>query len=263
MYEVEIYGRVRRAVRVEGRSQRAVAKEYGLSRGEELKYVGIEPAVNRSYIYRSTPAKCRECSVKDECTSGRLKQIVIHVEQAVRQRARERTREAVFFRHQRSQRKVDALFGELKNQFGLRRVRLPDLSTFENSSSWRLPPRTSNAWSDISHRHLRAATTGTQSCKKSNSPTPSEFGPLPSGVQEFLNSYKIRGHFAEVWVPHAIHRVKRESPHGYIAPSPVQGNHAEGIQYAARPLSERLRANPDRKKVQTTIRILKHNEHVG
>lgn len=32
MYEVEIYGRVRRAVRVEGKSQRAVAKEFGLSR---------------------------------------------------------------------------------------------------------------------------------------------------------------------------------------------------------------------------------------
>jgi transposase len=32
MFEVEIYGRVRRAVRVEGRSQRAVAREFGLSR---------------------------------------------------------------------------------------------------------------------------------------------------------------------------------------------------------------------------------------
>ena len=29
---MEIYGRVRRAVRVEGRSQRAVAREFGLSR---------------------------------------------------------------------------------------------------------------------------------------------------------------------------------------------------------------------------------------
>jgi transposase len=29
---VEIYGRVRRAVRVEGRSQRAVARDFGLSR---------------------------------------------------------------------------------------------------------------------------------------------------------------------------------------------------------------------------------------
>src|SRR3984957_4872784 len=32
MFQVEIYGRVRRAVRVEGRSQRAVAREFGLSR---------------------------------------------------------------------------------------------------------------------------------------------------------------------------------------------------------------------------------------
>ena len=32
MFQVETYGRVRRAVRVEGRSQRAVAREFGLSR---------------------------------------------------------------------------------------------------------------------------------------------------------------------------------------------------------------------------------------
>jgi transposase len=32
MFKVELYGRVRRAVRAEGRSQRAVAKEFGLSR---------------------------------------------------------------------------------------------------------------------------------------------------------------------------------------------------------------------------------------
>src|ERR1700690_3083274 len=41
MFQVEIYGRVRRAVRVEGRSQRAVAKDFGLSRetvGKMLQY---------------------------------------------------------------------------------------------------------------------------------------------------------------------------------------------------------------------------------
>ena len=32
MFQVHIYGRVCRAVRVEGRSQRAVAREFGLSR---------------------------------------------------------------------------------------------------------------------------------------------------------------------------------------------------------------------------------------
>src|ERR1039457_716140 len=32
MYKVELYGRVRRAVRVEGKSERAVALEFGLAR---------------------------------------------------------------------------------------------------------------------------------------------------------------------------------------------------------------------------------------
>jgi DNA-binding transcriptional regulator LsrR (DeoR family) len=32
MYSLEIYGRVRRAVFVEGKNQRAVAKEYGFAR---------------------------------------------------------------------------------------------------------------------------------------------------------------------------------------------------------------------------------------
>ena len=32
MYQVEIYGSVRRAVLVEGQSRRAVAREYGISR---------------------------------------------------------------------------------------------------------------------------------------------------------------------------------------------------------------------------------------
>ncbi len=36
MYRVEIYGRVRPAVLVEGRSQRAVAREFGISRAMEL-----------------------------------------------------------------------------------------------------------------------------------------------------------------------------------------------------------------------------------
>jgi transposase len=92
--------------------------------GRELKYRGIKPATNRSHLYRSTEAQCRGCPRKAECTSGRYKQLVIHVEEDVRQRARQRTQEAAFFRHQRDRRKIEALFGELKNRIGLRRVRL-------------------------------------------------------------------------------------------------------------------------------------------
>jgi transposase len=47
MFEVEIYGRVRRAVRVEGKSQRAVAREFGLSRETVRKM--LQYAVPRGY----------------------------------------------------------------------------------------------------------------------------------------------------------------------------------------------------------------------
>jgi transposase len=49
MYKVELYGRVRRAVLVEGRSQRAVAREFGLSResvGKMLRY-SVPPGYQR------------------------------------------------------------------------------------------------------------------------------------------------------------------------------------------------------------------------
>jgi transposase len=92
--------------------------------GKQLKYRGIKPAANRSHIYRSTEAQCRGCSKKEECTSGRYKQLVIHVDEEVRQRARLRNRGPDFFRHQRSRKKIEALFGELKNRICLRRVRL-------------------------------------------------------------------------------------------------------------------------------------------
>jgi transposase len=46
---VEIYGRVRRAVRVEGKSQRAVAREFGLSRDTVRKMLqyAVPPGYRR------------------------------------------------------------------------------------------------------------------------------------------------------------------------------------------------------------------------
>jgi len=49
MYKVELYGRVRRAVLVDGRSQRAVAREFGISResvGKMLRY-SVPPGYQR------------------------------------------------------------------------------------------------------------------------------------------------------------------------------------------------------------------------
>src|ERR1700733_4024409 len=49
MFEVEIYGRVRRAVRVEGKSQRSVAREFGLSRDTVRKMLqyAVPPGYQR------------------------------------------------------------------------------------------------------------------------------------------------------------------------------------------------------------------------
>jgi hypothetical protein len=46
---VELYGRVRRAVRVEGRSERAVAREFGISREAERKMLryAVPPGYQR------------------------------------------------------------------------------------------------------------------------------------------------------------------------------------------------------------------------
>jgi Transposase DDE domain len=68
--------------------------------------------------------RCRECAHKSQCTTGHYRQIAIHVHEAARQRARERATVPAFAAAQRQRRKVEALFAELKNQIGLRRVRL-------------------------------------------------------------------------------------------------------------------------------------------
>ena len=54
MFEVEIYGRVRRAVRVEGKSQRAVAREFGLSRETVRKMLqfAVPPGYQRQQPIR-------------------------------------------------------------------------------------------------------------------------------------------------------------------------------------------------------------------
>ena len=56
MFEVENYGRVRRAVRVEGRSQRAVAGEFGLSRKTVRKMLefAVPPGYRRQQPVRRT-----------------------------------------------------------------------------------------------------------------------------------------------------------------------------------------------------------------
>jgi transposase len=91
--------------------------------GKPLKYVGINK-LNRVHTYHSTAKRCRGCVQKPQCTRGKYRMINIHVCEGARQKAYELATTPEFAVARRERRKVEALFSELKNQIGLRRLRL-------------------------------------------------------------------------------------------------------------------------------------------
>src|SRR6202007_1012089 len=96
---------------------------YRCPAGEQLNYVGLNVR-NRAHTYIGSAKRCGACSQKTQCTTGRYKYLAIHMDESVRQRARELAQTPEFAKAQRQRKKVEALFAELKNQIGLRRLRL-------------------------------------------------------------------------------------------------------------------------------------------
>ena len=91
--------------------------------GKQLKYLGINKR-NRTHLYHSTAKRCRGCSQKEQCTRGKYRVVQIHICEPARQRAYALAKTPGFTISQHARRKVEALFAELKNQIGLRRLRL-------------------------------------------------------------------------------------------------------------------------------------------
>jgi len=91
--------------------------------GQQLNYGGHN-AGNRTHVYIGTRKRCGACADKAQCTSSPLKYLAIHVHEPARQRARDLINTPAFVDAQRKRKKVEALFAELKNQIGLRRLRL-------------------------------------------------------------------------------------------------------------------------------------------
>jgi hypothetical protein len=96
---------------------------YRCPAGEQLNYVGLNVR-NRAHAYIGSAKRCGACSQKAQCTTGRYKYLAIHIHESARQRARELANTPEFSQAQRQRKKVEALFAELKNQIGLRRLRL-------------------------------------------------------------------------------------------------------------------------------------------
>ncbi|HET7440336.1 MAG TPA: IS1182 family transposase [Terriglobales bacterium] len=91
--------------------------------GQPLNYAG-RVYRNRAFAYIGTRTRCGACALKAQCTSAPFRTLNIHQHEAARQRARELADSPEFARAQRQRKKVEALFAELKNQIGLRRLRL-------------------------------------------------------------------------------------------------------------------------------------------
>jgi transposase len=102
---------------------RPESNSYLCPEGKQLTYVGVNP-INHTHVYVATPKRCRDCPLKVQCTRGRYRQIAVHIHEPARQHARDQANTPAFAQSQRARRKVEALFAELKNQIGLRRVRL-------------------------------------------------------------------------------------------------------------------------------------------
>ncbi|MGA8149382.1 MAG: IS1182 family transposase, partial [Terriglobales bacterium] len=99
------------------------SNSYRCPAGQQLNYGG-RSLRNRTYAYIGTRKRCGACALKAQCTSGVFRFLAIHMEEPARQRARELAKTPEFAHAQRQRKKVEALFAELKNQIGLRRLRL-------------------------------------------------------------------------------------------------------------------------------------------
>jgi hypothetical protein len=91
--------------------------------GQPLNYGGLSHR-NHSWTYIGTRKRCGPCALRPQCTSAAFRCLVIHQHEPARQRARDLVNTEEFSKAQRQRKKVEALFAELKNQIGLRRLRL-------------------------------------------------------------------------------------------------------------------------------------------
>ena len=91
--------------------------------GQPLNYGGRVHR-NHAFNYIGSRKRCGACPLKTQCTSAPFRSLIIHQNEAARQRARDLANTPEFAHAQRQRKKVEALFAELKNHIGLRRVRL-------------------------------------------------------------------------------------------------------------------------------------------
>ena len=95
---------------------------YYCPEGKALRYRGLKIKA-QGYSYCSTEA-CQGCPQKQRCTPGAYRRLSIHWDEPARQVVRSLVGTPADKRSRRARYKIEALFAELKQRMGLRRVRL-------------------------------------------------------------------------------------------------------------------------------------------
>ncbi len=96
---------------------------YYCPEGKPLHYSRLRRR-GQGYIYSSTVVQCRGCPQKRRCTAAPFRNLVVHWLEPARDVVRGLAGTAGYVHSQRARRKIEAMFSELKNRVGLRRVRL-------------------------------------------------------------------------------------------------------------------------------------------
>ncbi len=91
--------------------------------GQRLRYRGVSRQT-QVHVYCSTPTQCSGCPQKQRCTPGATRRVTVHWYEPARQTTRALAGTPAYARSQRARQLVEGLFGELKEQMRLRRVRL-------------------------------------------------------------------------------------------------------------------------------------------
>ncbi len=99
------------------------ANLYRCPQGQPLRYRGLQRG-SRGYAYCSTPAQCQGCPQKQCCTPAPYRKLFVHWYEPAREAARALVGTPAYDRSRRARYKIEALFAELKQRMGLRRVRL-------------------------------------------------------------------------------------------------------------------------------------------
>jgi transposase len=118
MFKVELYGRVRRAVRVEGRSERAVALEFGISR----------ETVRKMLRYAVPPGYQRQQPVKRPKLGPWLGAIDAILEDDKRRPARQRHTAKRVFERLRAEYAFSGGYTIVKDYVRTRRLRSQEMS---------------------------------------------------------------------------------------------------------------------------------------